>query len=99
MLIRSTIFGEFIMLFVQRIRNSRKNKKPPTHQGGGFNPPAEIYLVSFPTTHRRGLSSPIKGTLALHCQAARLAFESFLMLPAIVPSPPPGATTICVIAE
>src|SRR6516162_2873433 len=54
------------MLFVQRIRNHPwRNKKPPTHQGGGFNPPAEIYLVSFPTTHRRKLSFPIKGTLAL----------------------------------
>jgi len=65
-LIRSTIFDEFIMLFVQGIRNSWRNKKPPTHQGGGFNPPAEIYLVSFPTTHRREISFPIKGTLALH---------------------------------
>jgi hypothetical protein len=53
------------MLFVQSIRNSWRNKKPPTHQGGGFNPPAETYLVSFPTTHRQRLSSPIKGTLAL----------------------------------
>jgi hypothetical protein len=53
------------MVLVQRIRNSWRNKKPPTHQGGGFNPPAEIYLVSFPTTHRRELSFLIKGTLAL----------------------------------
>ena len=42
-----------------------EKQKPPTHQGGGFNPPAEIYLVSFPTTHRPGTSFPIKGTLAL----------------------------------
>ena len=54
---------------------SEVSQKPPTHQGGGFNPPAEIYLVSFPTTHRRELSSPIKGTLALHCQVARLVSE------------------------
>src|SRR5215470_14150868 len=53
------------MLSVPRIRNSWRNKKPPTHQGGGFNPPAEIYLVSYPTTHRRELLFPIKGTLAL----------------------------------
>jgi len=53
------------MLFVPRIRNSWRNKKTPTHQGGGFNPPAEIYLVSFPTTHLREISFPIKGTLAL----------------------------------
>jgi hypothetical protein len=74
------------MLFVQHIRNPWRNKKPPTHQGGGFNPPAEIYLVSFPTTHRRELSFPITGTLALHCQVARLVFESFLMLLGIVSS-------------
>jgi hypothetical protein len=42
-----------------------EKQKPPAHQGGGFNPPAETYLVSFPTTHRRELSFPIKGTLAL----------------------------------
>jgi hypothetical protein len=54
-----------MMLLVQCIRNSLEKQKPPTHQGGGFNPPAEIYLVSFLTTHRRKLSFPIKGTLAL----------------------------------
>jgi hypothetical protein len=53
------------MLFVQHIRNSLEKQKPPTHQGGGFNPPAEIYLMSLPTTHRRELSFPIQGTLAL----------------------------------
>jgi hypothetical protein len=42
-----------------------EKQKTASHQGGGFNPPAEIYLVSFPTTHRRELSFPIKGTLAL----------------------------------
>jgi hypothetical protein len=61
-----------------------EKQKPPTHQGGGFNPPAEIYLVSFLTTHRRELSFPIKGTLALHCQVARLVSESFLMLVRII---------------
>lgn len=63
------------MLFVQRIRNSWRNKKPPTHQGGGFNPPAEIYLVGFPTTHRRELSSPIKGTLALPLPGCQTPLE------------------------
>src|SRR5262245_34016318 len=87
------------MLFVQCIRNSWRNKKPPIHQGGGFNPPEEIYLVSFPTTHHRDLPSPIKGTLALHCQVARLVSESFLMLAGSVSSRLPGATTIYVIAK
>jgi hypothetical protein len=36
--------------------------------------------VSFLTAHRRELPFPIKGTLALHCQVARLVSESFLML-------------------
>jgi hypothetical protein len=36
--------------------------------------------VSFVTTHRRELSFPITGTLALHCQVARLVSKSFLML-------------------
>ena len=40
--------------------------------------------MSFLTTHRRKLSFPIKGTLALHCQVARLVSESFLMLVRIV---------------
>ena len=40
-----------------------KNRQPI--RAAVFNPPAEIYLVSFPTTHRRELSLPIKGTLAL----------------------------------
>jgi hypothetical protein len=63
------------MVFVQRIRNSRRNKKPPTHQGGGFNPPAEIYLVGFPTTHRQELSFPIKGTLALPLPGCQTRFR------------------------
>ena len=53
------------MLFVQRIRNSWKNKNRQPIRAAVFNPPAEIYLVSFPTTHRREISFPIKGTLAL----------------------------------
>src|SRR6516225_3218989 len=40
-----------------------KNRQPI--RAAVFNPPAEIYLVSFPTTHRREPSFPIKGTLAL----------------------------------
>jgi hypothetical protein len=98
-LIRSTIFNEFMMFLVQCTRNSSKKQKPPTHQGGGFNPPAEIYLVSFLTTHRRELSFPIKGTLALHCQVARLVSEPFLMLVRIVSGSRPSATKICVIAN
>ena len=67
------------MLFF-RASGTLEKIKPPTHQGGGFNPPAEIYSVSFLTTHRRELSFPIKGTLTLHCQVARLLPKSFLML-------------------
>jgi hypothetical protein len=55
--------------------------------------------VSFLTTHRRGLSFPIKGTLALHCQVARLASESFLMLVRILSSWHPDTTKFCVIAK
>jgi|SRR4029453_11631721 hypothetical protein len=69
-----------MMFFVQCIRNSRKNKNRQPIRAAVFNPPAEIYSVSFLTTHRRKLSFPIKGTLALHCQVARLVSESFLML-------------------
>jgi hypothetical protein len=74
-----------------------KNRQPI--RAAVFNPPAETYLVSFLTTHRREPSFPIKGTLALHCQVARLVFESFLMLLGIVSSRPPKATTIYVIAK
>ena len=87
------------MFFVQCIRNSRKNKNRQPIRAAVFNPPAEIYLVSFLTTHRRELSFPIKGTLALHCQVARLVSESFLMLRRIVPSRCLDATKICVIAK
>ena len=69
-----------MMLFCSVHQELSEKQKPPTHQGGGFNPPAEIYLVSLLTTHRRKFSFPIKGTLALHCQVARLVSESFLML-------------------
>jgi hypothetical protein len=87
------------MFFSSVHQELSEKQKPPTHQGGGFQPPAEIYLVSFLTTHRQGLSSPIKGTLALHCQVARPVSESFLMLDRIVPSRGVDATGICVIAE
>ena len=85
------------MVFVQRIRNSWRNKKPPTHQGGGLNPPAETYLVSFPTTHRRELLFPIKGTLALPLPGCQTRFESFLMLAWSVSSWHPDAIRLCVI--
>jgi hypothetical protein len=55
--------------------------------------------VSFLTTHRRELASPIKGTLALHCQVARPVSESFLMLVRIVPSWHPRTTKFCVIVN
>jgi hypothetical protein len=55
--------------------------------------------VSFVTAHRRELSSPIKGTLALHCQVARLVSESFLMLHRIIMSLCLDAIRICVIAK
>jgi hypothetical protein len=87
------------MFFVQCIRNSRKNKNRQPIRAAVFNPPAEIYSVSFLTTHRRKLSFPIKGTLALHCQVARLVSESFLMLRPIVRSQCLHTTRICVIAE
>ena len=51
-------------------------------------------MASFLTTHRRELSSPIKGTLALHCQVARLVSESFLMLGRSVSSLRPDAIKI-----
>jgi hypothetical protein len=75
-LIRSTIFDEFIMAFLFSASGTLwRNKKPPTHQGGGFNPPAETYLVSFPTTHRRELAFPIKGTLALPLPGCQTRFQ------------------------
>jgi hypothetical protein len=61
--------------------------------GGDF-----IQRVSSP--HIIGkLSFPIKGTLALHCQVARLVFESFLMLVRIVSGSRPSAINLCVIAH
>jgi hypothetical protein len=57
-MIRSTIFDEFIMVFVQRIMNSLKNKKPPTHQGGGFNPPAGIFVQRVISPHIGGNFRP-----------------------------------------
>jgi hypothetical protein len=88
-----------MMLFCSVHQELSEKQKPPTHQGGGFNPPAEIYLVSFLTTHRRELPFPIKGTLALHCQVARLVSQSFLMLVRIVSSLRPDAIKFCVIAH
>ena len=87
------------MFFVQRIRNSWKNKNRQPITAAVFSPPAEIYLVSFLTTHRREFSSPIKGTLALHCQVARLVSESFLMLVQIVSNWGADTTKFCVIAN
>jgi hypothetical protein len=58
-----------------------EKQKPRTHQGGGLQSFRwRFYSVSFLTAHRRELPSPIKGTLALHCQVARLVSKSFLML-------------------
>jgi hypothetical protein len=76
-----------------------ENKKPPTHQGGGFNPPAEIYSVSFLTTHRRELSFPIKGTLALPLPGCQTRLRVVPDVGWIVSSRPPKATTIYVIAK
>ena len=53
------------MLFVQRIRNSWRNKKPPTHQGGGFQSSGGDLFGEFPHHTSSGTSFPIKGTLAL----------------------------------
>jgi hypothetical protein len=55
--------------------------------------------VGFLTTHRRELPFPIKGTLAPHCQVARLVSESFLMLIRIVSGSRPSATKFCVIRK
>jgi hypothetical protein len=63
------------MLFVQRIRNSWRNKNRQPIRAAVFNPPAEIYLASFPTTHRRDLPFPIKGTLALPLPGCQTRFQ------------------------
>jgi hypothetical protein len=58
--------------------------KPPTHQAAVFSPPAEILFGEFPHHTSSGTFVPDQGTLALHCQVARLVSESFLMLIRIV---------------
>jgi len=64
-LIRSTIFDEFIMVLFSASGTLGETKNRPPIRAAVFNPPAEIYLVSFLTTHRRELSFPIKDTFAL----------------------------------
>jgi hypothetical protein len=90
---------EFMIFLLQDIRNSRKNKNRQPIRAAVFSPPAEIYSVSFLTAHHRQLSFPIKGTLALHCQVARLLSESFLMLGRIVSILCRGAIKFCVIGN
>jgi hypothetical protein len=69
------------MIFSLRLHQELAAKqKPPTHQGGGFDPPAEILFSEFPHRTSSETSVPDQGTLALHCQVARLFSESFLML-------------------
>jgi hypothetical protein len=60
MLIRSTIFDEFMMYFSVHQELSEK-QKPPTHQGSGFaNPPAEILFGEFPHRTSSETSVPQK---------------------------------------
>jgi hypothetical protein len=63
------ILDEFMMFFVQRIRNSRENKNRQPIRAAVFSPPAEILFSEFP--HRTStetfvpdqghLSSPLPG--------------------------------------
>ena len=59
------------MLFVQGIRNSWKNKKPPTHQGGGFQSSGGDLFGEFPHHTSSGTFVPDQGHLGsprLGCQ-------------------------------
>jgi hypothetical protein len=88
-----------MILSFHDIRNSRQNKNRQPIRAAVSILRRRFYSVSFLTAHHRKLPFPIKGTLALHCQVARLLSESFLMLDRIVPSRCLDATKICVIAE
>jgi len=56
-----------MMLFCSVHQELSEKQKPPTHQGGGFNPPAEILFSEFPhRTSSGNFHFPLKGTLALH---------------------------------
>src|SRR5947207_12955406 len=78
---------EFMIFLLFRTSGTRGKTKTANPSGRRFSVlRRRFYLVSFLTTHRRGLPFPIKGTLALHCQVARLVFESFLMLVRIITS-------------
>jgi hypothetical protein len=91
--------SEFMILSFQDIRNSRKNKNRAPIRAAVSILRWRFYSVSFLTAHHRKLPFPIKGTLALHCQVARLVSESFLMLVRIIMSRCPDAIRICVIAK
>jgi hypothetical protein len=54
-----------------------KNRQPI--RAAVSNPPAEILFSEFSHRTSSGASIPDQGTLALHCQVARLVSESFLM--------------------
>jgi hypothetical protein len=76
-----------------------EKQKTADPSGRRFQSSGGDLFGEFPHHTSSGPSFPIKGTLALHCQVARLVFESFLMLPGIVSSAPPETTTIYVIAK
>ena len=76
-----------------------KKQKPRTIRAAVFILRRRFYSASFLTAHPRELSFPIKGTLALHCQVARLVSESFLMLVRILSRSHLSATKFCVIAN
>jgi hypothetical protein len=76
---------EFMIFLLSVHQELAEKQKPPTHQGGGFQSSGGDFIQRvFLAAHRRELSFPIKGTLALHCQVARLVSESFLMLVRII---------------
>jgi len=74
-LIRSTIFEEFMMFFFcSGHQELAEKQKPPTHQGGGLNPPAEILFSEFPRRTSSEIFIPDHGHLS--SSAARLPDSS-----------------------
>src|SRR5438874_1627516 len=91
---------EFMIFFLFRTSGTRGKTKTANPSGRRFSVlRRRFYSASFLTTHRRELPSPIKGTLALHCQVARPVSESFLMLGRSLSSLRAGATKFCMIGK
>jgi hypothetical protein len=61
----------------QELLEKQKTANP---SGRRFQSSGGDLFGEFPHHTSSGISFPIKGTSALHCQVARLLFESFLML-------------------